>query len=160
MNKLRHSGASKSWREQWWLINQWPTSSKKAVTIDVAFLWQQHHEGIWKVWKTMRTDREDPSINPSSDAYLRLGSWGQWPKPRGQTSFSLNTLSSSSGNPGVAGCMNVCVCVHVWDCKNESSDSSERALFLRLILIYVKAMAHWRVCTMDWVASGMCHYTV
>lgn len=38
-----------------------------------------------------------------------------------------------------------CVCA-MW---TQSSGSSGVALYPRLILIYVKAMAHWRACTVD-----------
>lgn len=49
--------------------------------------------------------------------------------------------------------VSACVCT-------ESSGSSGAALYPRLILIYVKAMAHWRACTMDWSAWGMCQRAV
>lgn len=42
-------------------------------------------------------------------------------------------------------CACVCVCA-LW---TESGESSGKALYPRLILIYVKAMAHWRDCTID-----------
>lgn len=48
----------------------------------------------------------------------------------------------------------LCMCMSgLW---TESSRSTGATLYPWLILIYVKAMAHWGVCTMDWSASGMC----
>ena len=54
----------------------------------------------------------------------------------------------------------VCVCVCVCGLWTESRGSSGAALYPRLILIYVKAMAHWRACTIVWSASGMCQRPV
>lgn len=49
------------------------------------------------------------------------------------------------------------MCALVWA---ESRESSGKAPYPRLILIYVKAMAHCSACTMDWSASGMCQRPV
>lgn len=59
-------------------------------------------------------------------------------------------------------CFQVCVDISCVLCAlwTERSWSSGAALYPRLILMYVKAMAHWRTCTMDWSSRGMCQRKV